>query len=146
MLSLTIIENEFQYHGLSFRGKNAVFSAHFGPGGAVPPPRVSPFSKVKGSSRQKRNGFPLCENKKRPRSRERDRPFKCGLVREAGLEPAWPGRWILSPVRLPIPPLSQTVAQISKRAGAAQAIAPAPLLRTTAGKENSFPASSCEFI
>ncbi|MDM8217292.1 hypothetical protein QUW15_14180 [Desulfovibrio piger] len=23
------------------------FSAHFGPGGAVPPPRVSPFSKVK---------------------------------------------------------------------------------------------------
>ena len=68
------------------------------------------------------------------------------LVREAGLEPAWPGRWILSPVRLPIPPLSQTVAQISKRAGAAQAIAPAPLLWTTAGKENSFPTSSCEFI
>ena len=28
------------------------------------------------------------------------------MVREAGLEPAWPGRWILSPVRLPIPPLS----------------------------------------
>lgn len=29
------------------------------------------------------------------------------LVREAGLEPAWINRWILSPVRLPIPPLSQ---------------------------------------
>ena len=29
--------------------KNAVFPARFGPGGAVPPPRVSPFSKVKRS-------------------------------------------------------------------------------------------------
>ena len=29
------------------------------------------------------------------------------LVRETGLEPVWINRWILSPVRLPIPPLSQ---------------------------------------
>ena len=29
--------------------KNRAFSAHFGPGGAVLPPRVSPFSKVKRS-------------------------------------------------------------------------------------------------
>ena len=29
--------------------KKRSFSAHFGPGGAVPPPRVSPFSKVKRS-------------------------------------------------------------------------------------------------
>ena len=29
--------------------KKRGFSAHFGPGGAVPPPRVSPFSKVKRS-------------------------------------------------------------------------------------------------
>lgn len=28
------------------------------------------------------------------------------LVRETGLEPVWINRWILSPVRLPIPPLS----------------------------------------
>ncbi len=30
--------------------KKRGFSAHFGPGGAVPPPRVSPFSKLKRSS------------------------------------------------------------------------------------------------
>ena len=30
--------------------KKRVFSAHFWPGGAVPPPRVSPFSKLKRSS------------------------------------------------------------------------------------------------
>ena len=29
------------------------------------------------------------------------------LVRETGFEPVWINRWILSPVRLPIPPLSQ---------------------------------------
>ena len=29
--------------------EKCVFSAHFGPGGAVPPPRISPFSKVKRS-------------------------------------------------------------------------------------------------
>lgn len=30
------------------------------------------------------------------------------LVRETGLEPVWINRWILSPVRLPIPPLSRS--------------------------------------
>ena len=33
-----------------FAEKKRGFSAHFGPGGAVPPPRVSPFSKLKRSS------------------------------------------------------------------------------------------------
>lgn len=35
--------------GLSFRGKKRGFSAHIGPGGAVPPPRVPPFSPAKRS-------------------------------------------------------------------------------------------------
>ena len=39
----------FKPYGLSFRKKNRDFSAHFGPGGAVPPPRVSTFSKVQRS-------------------------------------------------------------------------------------------------
>ena len=42
--------------------KKRGFSAHFGPGGAVPPPRVPPFSKVKrfireGEARWKERGF-----------------------------------------------------------------------------------------
>ena len=38
-------------------------------------------------------------------------------MREAGVEPAWPGRRILSPVRLPVPPLSPDGGQTNKRAG-----------------------------
>ena len=32
--------------------------------------------------------------------------YSIGYMREAGLEPAWLSHWILSPARLPIPPLS----------------------------------------
>ena len=37
--------------------KKRVFSAHFGPGGAVLPPRVSPFSKLKRSSFRKQTAY-----------------------------------------------------------------------------------------
>ena len=51
-----VVLEQFQFETLCVSNHTACrfaekrgFSAHFGPGGAVPPPRVSPFSKLKRS-------------------------------------------------------------------------------------------------
>lgn len=53
------------------------------------------------------------------------------LVRETGLEPVWMNRWILSPVRLPIPPLSQRPSFYHRHHFPASLGQPSPQYRTT---------------
>lgn len=52
------------------------------------------------------------------------------LVRETGLEPVWINRWILSPVRLPIPPLSQRLVFYHRHRFTASLGQPFPQYRT----------------
>lgn len=63
------------------------------------------------------------------------------LVRETGLEPVWINRWILSPVRLPIPPLSQRLLFYHRHRFPASLGQPFPQYRTAgeagAGNRNT---------